>query len=357
MKNNYVILSIDTSCDETSAAVTADDQVLANVISSQVEIHKKWGGVVPHLAKREHKRMVAPVINEALKKSHLHPQFLSTPPQIDALAVTIGPGLAPALEVGIAKVKELAKKWQKPIIGINHMEGHLLSSLAKNSTGNNNFTKANTEPQFPILGLLVSGGHTQLVLMEKIGEYKLIGETLDDAAGEAFDKVAKMLDLGYPGGPIVSQLAIKGKPIYDLPVPMKNSPGLNFSFSGLKTAALYKIQNLKPKAKSLKYFTADFCASFEKAVIEALIIKLKRAIKKVKPKQIVLGGGVISNLKIRKAVRKTGKEFNLPVFIPYSRKLFTDNAAMIGVCAYFQAKRGDFVKNIKKLDRMPNLNF
>ncbi len=351
IKKNYIILAIDTSCDETSVAITCDDRILSNVIASQIKVHEKWGGVVPHLARREHEKHIRPTIKEALKKAKIKIE------KIDALAITQGPGLAPALEVGIRKIKELAQKFDKPVVAVNHMEGHLLSSLAKNSQGTNNFTKLKAILSFPLLGLLVSGGHTQLVLIEKIGQYKLLGETLDDAAGEAFDKVAKMLDLGYPGGPIVSQLALKGKPIYDLPVPMKNSPGLNFSFSGLKTACLYKIKEQKAKIKNKKQFTADFCASFEKAVIEALTIKLKRAIKKIYPKQIVLGGGVISNLKIRQAVRKTAKEFDLPVFIPYSKKLFTDNAAMIGVTAWYQAKRGSLIKSIEELDRKPNLNF
>lgn len=355
MKNNYIILSIDTSCDETSAAVTCDDRVLSNIISSQVEIHKKWGGVVPNLAKREHKRMIKPVIKEALKKASKMSNVKCQMSNVDSIAVTQGPGLVPALEVGIAKVKELSKKWNKPVIAVNHMEAHLLSSFAKNSKSNGPFSKI--KPQFPILGLLVSGGHTQLVLMKNFGKYKLLGETLDDAAGEAFDKVAKMLDLGYPGGPIISELAKKGQPKYELPVPMKNSPDLNFSFSGLKTACLYKIKGLKPKTQNSKLFICDFSASFVKSAIEALTVKLEKAIKKHHPKQIVLGGGVISNLYLRKEIRKTAKKFGLKIFIPYNKKLFTDNAAMVGVCAWHQAKRGDFVKDINSLDRLPNLNF
>jgi len=345
---DYRILSIDTSCDETSAALTVEDRVLSSIISSQIEIHKKWGGVVPNLARREHEKNIGLVIKQAIKS-------VSQISNLDALAVTIGPGLAPALEVGIRKVKDLAKKWGKPIISVNHMEGHLLSSLAKNSQGTGPFSK--TKIKFPVLGLLVSGGHTQLVLMKKIGKYQLLGETLDDACGEAFDKVAKMLDLGYPGGPIVSQLALKGKPKYELPIPMKYSSDLNFSFSGLKTACLYKIKEQRTKIKDKKQFMADFCASFEKAAIETLIVKLKKAIGKYNPKQIVLGGGVIANLKLRKEVRKVCKKLSLPVFIPNRKTLFTDNAAMIGVCAWYQAQRGDFVKNISKLDRLPNLNF
>jgi N6-L-threonylcarbamoyladenine synthase len=236
------------------------------------------------------------------------------------------------------------------------MEGHLLSSFAKNSKGKGPFSK--TKPQFPILGLLVSGGHTQLVLAKKIGKYKLLGQTLDDAAGEAFDKVAKMLGLGYPGGPVLSEFAKKGKPIYNLPVPMKDSNDLNFSFSGLKTACLYKLEELKKKKKRFdKQFYYDFSASFEKSATDSLQIKLGRAIEKFKPKQVILGGGVINNLTLRKKARQTCKKYGLKLFIPYSKKLFSDNAAMIGVCAWYQAKRGDFVKNIDSLDRLPNLCF
>lgn len=355
IKKNYIILALDTSCDETSAAVSCNDRILSNIIASQ-EIHQQWGGVVPFLAQQEHKKNIGPVIEQALKKaSQVFGRKLSIA-KINALAVTIGPGLAPALETGIKKVKKMAEKYHKPLIAVNHMEGHLLSAFAKNSRGNGPFKQ--TKPQFPILGLLVSGGHTQLVLMKDFGKYKLIGETLDDAAGEAFDKVAKMLNLGYPGGPIVSQLALQGKPVYDLPIPMKHSASLNFSFSGLKTACLYKIKKQKTAGQNLsRQFICNFCASFEKAVIESLLVKLKKAVKIYRPKQIVLGGGVVSNLNLRKAVRKIGKENKLPVFIPYSKKLFTDNAGMIGICAWHQAKRGDFVKDINNLDRQPNLNF
>jgi len=347
IKKNFTILAIDTSCDDTSAAITLNDRVLSNVIASQVEFHEPYGGVYPMLAKRKHQEFIEPAIAEALRRAGLR-CF-----EIDAIAVTIGPGLAPALEVGVTKAKELAKKFKKPLIGVNHMEGHLLSSFARNSKGIGPFSKR--KPRFPILGLLVSGGHTQLVLMMDFGKYQLIGETLDDAAGEAFDKVARMLDLGYPGGPIISELAKKGKPKYELPVPMIGSRGFNFSFSGLKTACFYKLQKL-PKPWN-KQFYCDFAVSFEKAAIEALMIKLKRAIRTYRPKQIILGGGVINNLRLRKEARKAARQFNLEIFVPYDKKLFTDNAAMIGVCAWHQAKRKDFFKNTDLLDRKPNLNF
>ena len=348
IKPNYTILAIDTSCDETSVAITQEDRVLINIVCSQIEQHKEYGGVVPHIARQMHHQLLDPAINQALRRTN------KAWKQIDALAITVGPGLAPALEVGIAKAKELTIEHRLPLIAVNHMEAHLLSSFAKNSKNNGPFAK--TKPQFPILGLLVSGGHTQLVLMKDLGNYSLLGETLDDAAGEAFDKVAKMLDLGYPGGPIISELAKQGKPKYELPIPMIRSKDLNFSFSGLKTACLYKLQKIPEKNKT-KQFIQDFAASFEKTVAQALAIKLKKAIQAYRPKQIVLGGGVINNLAIRKKVRKIARQYGLKVFIPYSKKLLTDNAAMIGITAWHQAQRRDFVKKIKSLDRQPNLCF
>ena len=345
MKKNFTILAIDTSCDETSAAVTKNDWVLANIVSSQVEFHQQYGGVVPFLAQKIHQKLIDEVINRALKQARKNFN------QLDAVAVTIGPGLPPALEVGVKKAKEISLKYQLPLVAVNHMEAHLLSSFAKNSKGKGGF-----KPKFPLLGLLVSGGHTQLVLMKGFGSYQLSGETIDDAAGEAFDKVAKMLNLGYPGGPIISQLARQGTAKYQLPVPMAQSKDLNFSFSGLKTACLYFLQKIPPEKKT-RQFICDFAASFEKTVAKALIIKLEKAIDKFKPQQILLGGGVINNLTIRKEVRKIAKKYNLEVCLPYTNKLLTDNAAMVGVCAWYQAKRGGFVKNLQTLDRQPNLNF
>jgi len=344
-KKDYTILAIDTSCDETSAAITKNDWVLANIVYSQVEFHQKYGGVVPFLAQKIHQKLIDEVINKALKQSGKNFN------QLDAVAVTIGPGLPPALEVGVKKAKEIALKYKLPLVAVNHMEAHLLSSFAKNSKG-----KGGIKPKFPALGLLVSGGHTQLVLMKDFGYYKLLGETLDDAAGEAFDKVAKMLNLGYPGGPIISQLAKEGKAKYQLSVPMAQSKDLNFSFSGLKTACLYFLQKIPPEQKTRR-FICDFAASFEKTVAKALTLKLEKAINKFKPRQVLFGGGVINNLTIRKEVRKIAKKYHLEVCLPYTNKLLTDNAAMVGVCAWYQAKRKDFVKNLKTLDRQPNLNF
>jgi N6-L-threonylcarbamoyladenine synthase len=365
----YGILAIDTSCDETSAAVTIGERIFANVISSQVELHKKYGGVVPHLAQRAHQERIGPVILETMsrfaqqaklgKRSSWEDYF----EEIDAVAVTYGPGLAPALEVGITKAKELVREYDKPLIAVNHMEGHLLSPFAKNSQGKNrqNPFFRQEERLFnhgPFLGLLVSGGHTQLVLMEKAGSYRLLGETLDDAGGEAFDKVAKILNLGYPGGPIIERLAQTGdEDRYSLPVPMVERADFNFSFSGLKTAVLYLVRDLRAQGEFDKKVIEDVCASFQKAVALSLINKLEAAVKKTSPQAILLGGGVIANLYLRRQIRQSMRRFDLPIFIPFEKRLFTDNAAMIGVCACYQAKRHDFVVDIDKLDRMPSLSF
>ena len=343
-----LILTIDTSCDETAVAISRGRRILANVITSQINIHKKWGGVVPHLAKRAHQQKINFVLTTALRRAR------TTISKLHAIAVTIGPGLAPALEVGIATAKDLAQKHNQPLISLNHMQGHLLAPFALNSQGNGPL-KTYSKSTFPLLGLLVSGGHTQLVLVKNLGQYRLLGETLDDAAGEALDKLAKMLHLGYPGGPIIEIMAKKGRPTsVPLPVPMQHSKDLNFSFSGLKTAALYTIQAKKTVSKQ---FTYDMAASFQASIATSLTTKLSRAIKAHKPKAVLLGGGVISNLFIRNKLRQTIKLYNINTFIPYSKKLLTDNAAMMCLPAFFKYLKKDFVKNPTKLDRQPSLNF
>lgn len=324
---------------------------MSNVIASQINIHRKYGGVVPHLAKRAHEAKIEFVVREAIKRATSRSVLVGLRGQtllesLDAIAVTIGPGLAPALEVGIACAKNLAQEWKKPLIAINHMEGHLLSSLAN--------MEGTVPSNFPWLGLLVSGGHTQLILVKKIGQYQLLGETLDDAGGEALDKLAKMLHLGYPGGPIIETMAKKGDPdSIKLPIPVRYSHGLDFSFSGLKTAALYKIK-MEGSEPSKKYIY-NMCAGFQKAIALSLTTKLKKAIARYQPRALLLGGGVIANLYIRRQIRAAAKP--LPIFLPYSKKLYTDNAAMIGVAAYFHYLKKDFVKDINALDRQPNLNF
>jgi N6-L-threonylcarbamoyladenine synthase len=360
MKPNYTILAIETSLDDTCAAVTMDDRVISNVVASQVKFHEEFGGTVPHIAKRKHLEWIDKTINEALQKAKLPslPESFDASASdhsgsgIDCVAVTYGPGLAPCLEVGITKAVELAKEWKKPLIAVNHMEGHLLSSWAKNSKG----MGGTLTPEYPLLGFLISGGHTELVLMHGLGKYELLGETLDDAAGEAYDKVARMLNLGYPGGPILAELAKPGDPArYPLPEPMVSRKDLNFSFSGLKTAAMYKLRDLKVKRN--RRFVEDFAASFQAAVIKMLIRRLKRAIEKYQPKMILLGGGVVSNVKIREATRQTAKTYGLKIFSPDNNKLITDNAAMIGVTAWYKAQRGEFWEDLDTLDRKPNLGF
>jgi len=347
INQDYTILGIETSCDETAAAITVDRRIFSNVIWSQIEIHQPWGGVVPNLARRAHEKHLDEVIESAIKRGEATRKRMKEKKpinwkSIDAIAVTQGPGLAIALGVGIDRAKKLAKKHHKPLIAVNHLEG-----------GSGPF--AQTKMEFPLLGLLVSGGHTQLVLVNSIGQYQVLGETLDDAAGEAFDKVAKMLNLGYPGGPIISQLAKRGNPNrFTLPIPMARNKSLNFSFSGLKTACLYKLRDI-PEKKKDGQFLADFSASFQKSLVRSITLKLKLAIEKHRPRQVVLGGGVINNFCLRQETRRVAKKFQIPLFVPYGKQLFTDNAAMIGISAFYQAQRGKFVKAIDQLDRKANL--
>ncbi len=344
------ILAIDTSCDETSAAVLENDRILSNVISSQVELHKKWGGVVPDIARRAHTENIDAVISEAFKRARVQENA------IDVYAATYGPGLAIALEIGLKKAQSLALTHQKPFVPINHMEGHLLSSFAKNSKGIN--PKAPTIHDFPLMGLLVSGGHTELVYAKGFGDYTVIGETLDDAAGEAFDKLSKMLDLGYPGGPIISEFAKKGSTgSFSLPVPLSKSNDCNFSYSGLKTACLYKIQELKEKGTPQKKWVYDFCSDFLESVIQSLIIKLDRATSQYQVNGVLLGGGVISNEVIRRRIRGAMKKKGLQVYTPYSNLLYTDNAGMIGIAAYYAVKMNSAMAKIEsdilEIDRDP----
>lgn len=342
------ILAIDTSCDETSVAISRDDVILANIISSQIELHKEWGGVVPSIAQRAHQERIDATINAALKRAQLKLE------QIDVFAVTYGPGLAIALEVGVNKAKELAKQFNKPLVAVNHMVGHIYANLAKTTGGNSAVDKIN----YPALALLVSGGHTEMVLIRDSLDFEIIGQTLDDAMGEAYDKVAKMLQLGYPGGPIVAELAQQGNPTaYNFPVPMKQSGDLNFSFSGLKTSVLYTIKKLTNDGqRSLtKQEIVDIAASFQQAAFASIILKLKVAVKKYEVKQVLLGGGVVANTEFRKTIREALRPYDVSVHYPNLKKLCTDNAAMIAVAAYQQAKAGQFVEDIDSLDRNPAL--
>lgn len=349
------ILSIETSLDDTCAAVTIGRRVISSVVSSQTSYHASWGGTVPDIAKRLHIEWLPKVVDRSLRHAGIDPTAKLENQNtgklaIDALAVTIGPGLAPSLEQGISYARELSTKWNLPIIAVNHMEGHLLSSFAQTKNG----TKGLESPLYPALGFLISGGHTELVLMKEMGDYQLLGETLDDAAGEAYDKVARMLLLGYPGGPILAEMAKAGTPKYHLPEPMTMRKDLSFSFSGLKTAARQFLEREKPDLT--KQFIQDFAASFQQAVFKHLMTRFRRAIDTYSPQMILLGGGVVSNIDLRNLTRSVAKEYGLPTHIPYSKKLITDNAAMIGVVASYKFGRGEF-SDPSTLDRLPNLNF
>ncbi|MBD3280342.1 tRNA (adenosine(37)-N6)-threonylcarbamoyltransferase complex transferase subunit TsaD [Candidatus Dojkabacteria bacterium] len=385
MNNINTILAIDTSCDDTSVAVVEKNKVLSNVISSQVEEHKEWGGVVPGLAKKLHEERIDEVVEMALEKAG------KTRRDIEAIAVTQGPGLAIALEVGIRKAKNLAVELNIPFIPVDHMEGHLFSSII-GLEGMDEVKKLSGK--FPALGILVSGGHTELIKVDGIGlpagqtgEYELLGETLDDAIGEAFDKVAKMLGLGYPGGPVVAELAENGKRgEFDFPVSMKNSGDLNLSYSGLKTAVLYKIRELqgesrvqdrtnqaswekgiKPDLKESseaegldKKTISDICASFQFAAIETLMNKVRQAVKLYNFKTILLGGGVAQNKLLQNELKKLADKEKMELLIPDEGKLFMDNAAMIGFAGWLeQFKKTPNIltdkEGIMSIDRHPGM--
>lgn len=366
------ILAIETSCDDTCAAVLEDDRVLSNIVASQVNFHKKYGGVVPSVAREKHKEFIDPVVEKALKVSKCSLD------DIDVLAVTYGPGLAIALEVGIKKIKELFQKCSKPVIGVNHLEGHALSIFLKNKNGK---FYADKMIDFPFITLVVSGGHTEIVLVRGIGDYELLGQTLDDAAGEAFDKVARLLKLGYPGGPLISKVAEDGDDMrYKLPRCMEFSNDFNFSFAGLKSASLNLlrkeyVQKMKDEKSgdivsfhtSSEYYdskdlffskkeTADFAASFQRAVVDVLVKKVKMAVKKYDVKFVSIGGGVSANLELRKELRRQLKPMGVIVSMPETR-FCTDNAGMIGLVAYHKALRNEFLENPMELDREPVLNF
>jgi N6-L-threonylcarbamoyladenine synthase len=348
------ILAIETSCDDTCAAVLENEKILSNIISSQTDLHAKWGGVVPDIAKRAHTERIEPVIAEALKKAlnlgkkNNAAEYIEEGMKyIDIIGVTIGPGLAIALGIGVNKAKELALKYNKKLISVNHIEGHIMANFAKNSLG-----KPNRNIEFPAVILTASGGHTKLILMNDIGKYESIGETLDDAAGEALDKAAKMMGLGYPGGPIIERLAKNGNPNWmELPRPLSTQKNLDYSFSGLKTAFYYQIKNW-PQEK-ISENIENLSASFQNAVFDSLLIKLRRAVDKYQPKTILANGGVMSNQELRKRLRAFAKKINLPIYMPFKKELNTDNAVMIGVAAFYKAKRSEFVVKIDELDRDP----
>ncbi|MCF7835720.1 MAG: tRNA (adenosine(37)-N6)-threonylcarbamoyltransferase complex transferase subunit TsaD [Candidatus Marinimicrobia bacterium] len=363
------ILAIETSCDETAISVLKSNktnwEILSGVVSSQVKLHAKWGGVVPGLAKREHLKNLPIVFKKAISKAGIK----NFEKEIDLIAVTNGPGLEPALWTGVNFAKDLAEKYNKSILPVNHMEGHLFSVLLeqKNEITNSKLQilnkhksskskiKNNTIIQFPAIALLVSGGHTQLILVKDWFDYKILGETRDDAVGEAFDKVARMLDLGYPGGPAISRFADKWKseflnsksetnpkskiqnPKISLPRPMMNTKDYDFSFSGLKTAVLYKTKEFSRLTKKIK---SEMCYEFQQAVIDVLISKTIKATKEYKAKTVILGGGVSANRELREQMKKSVLE-KIPdskLIIPDS-VFCGDNAAMIALATHFRLQK------------------
>ena len=308
-----IVLGIETSCDETGIALYDSERgLLADALYSQVELHRRYGGVVPELASRDHVRKTLPLIREVMDKAGCAAR------EVGGLAYTAGPGLAGALLVGASVGRALGLAWGVPVIGVHHMEGHLLAPLLEDEP-----------PAFPFLALLVSGGHTQLVEVRGIGRYKVIGESLDDAAGEAFDKVAKMLDLPYPGGPFVAELAQRGDSRrFRFPRPMTNRPGLDFSFSGLKTFVLHTVMEHAVNGQLEEQTRADIACAFEDAVVDTLLIKCRRALQQSGLERLVIAGGVSANLRLRQALENLARENGWQVYYPRLR-FCTDNGAMI----------------------------
>ncbi|WP_294909317.1 tRNA (adenosine(37)-N6)-threonylcarbamoyltransferase complex transferase subunit TsaD [Tatumella sp. UBA2305] len=314
------VLGIETSCDETGIAIYDDESgLLANQLYSQVSLHADYGGVVPELASRDHVRKTVPLIQAAMAEAGL------TAADIDAVAYTAGPGLVGALMVGATVGRSLAFAWQVPAIAVHHMEGHLLAPMLEDNP-----------PEFPFVALLVSGGHTQLISVTGIGEYELLGESIDDAAGEAFDKTAKLLGLDYPGGPLLSKMAAQGTAgRFTFPRPMTDRPGLDFSFSGLKTFAANTIRNHDDDAGT----RADIARAFEDAVVDTLMIKCKRALQQTGFKKLVIAGGVSANKTLRERMAEMMQQRGGEVF--YARPAFcTDNGAMIAYAGMVRLKGG-----------------
>jgi len=308
------VLGIETSCDETGVAIyDSEVGLLADCLYSQVEIHAKYGGVIPELASRDHIRKTLPLIEEVIEKAGIDAS------EIEGVAYTAGPGLVGALLVGAAIGRTLGMAWDVPTIGVHHMEGHLLAPMLEPES-----------PEFPFVALLVSGGHTQLVKVGGIGRYELLGESLDDAAGEAFDKVGKMLGLPYPGGPHVAKLAQRGDPArFNFPRPMINRPGLDFSFSGLKTYVRNTITSLRDESGELaEQDAADIARAFEEAVVNTLSIKCRRALEETGYKKLIIAGGVSANLRLREVLEEAMAKVDGRLF--YAQlKYCTDNGAMI----------------------------
>ena len=319
------ILGIETSCDETGVAIYDEEKgLIANQLHTQIALHADYGGVVPELASRDHIRKLAPLLQAALQEAHL------TAKDIDGVAYTSGPGLVGALLVGSTVARSLAYAWNVPAIGVHHMEGHLLAPMLEENP-----------PHFPFVALLVSGGHTQLVRVDGVGRYELLGESIDDAAGEAFDKTAKLLGLDYPGGAALARLALKGTPNrFAFPRPMTDRPGLDFSFSGLKTFAANTLhQVIQEEGELTEQSKADIAYAFQEAVVDTLAIKCKRALKQTGLKRLVIAGGVSANKQLRQTLAELMQQLGGEVFYPQPQ-FCTDNGAMIAYAGFLRLKQG-----------------
>lgn len=321
--NSNIILAIESSCDDTSAAVIKNGQVLSNLIANQT-VHEAYGGVIPELASRQHHQNIVPVVSEALSQAGLSKSDLS------AIAFTQGPGLLGSLLVGCSFAKGLALSLDLPLIGVNHMEAHVLAHFVEEPI-----------PQLPFLCLTVSGGHTQLVRVNSVHDMKVIGTTRDDAAGEAFDKVGKYLGLPYPAGPIVDRLARQGTPRFSFTKP--RIEGLGFSFSGLKTSVLYFLRDeMKKNPNFIEENVNDICASVQSTIVEILMDKLKLAAKREQITDIGIGGGVSANSQLREVLHKTGQELRWQTYVP-QLQYCTDNAGMIAMAAHYKYEKGVFI--------------
>ncbi|MEM1327083.1 MAG: tRNA (adenosine(37)-N6)-threonylcarbamoyltransferase complex transferase subunit TsaD [Bacteroidota bacterium] len=332
MKTTH-LLAIESSCDDTSAAVLRDGTVLSNYVANQTT-HELYGGVVPEVASRAHQKNIVPVVDVALKQAEIDKR------ELDAIAFTRGPGLIGSLLVGVSFAKSLALALDIPMIEVNHMQAHVLA----------HFIDA-PRPQFPFLCLTVSGGHTQIVLVKDHLEMEVIGSTLDDAAGEAFDKTGKLLGLGYPAGPVIDRKAREGNPIFDFPEPKID--GLDFSFSGLKTSILYFLKrNLKENPNFINDNLNDICASVQSRIVSILMNKLTKATEQTDITEVAIAGGVSANSALREALQTTGREKGWNTYIPQFQYC-TDNAAMIGMAAHFKYQKGEFVEQ----DVMPTARY
>ena len=325
---SVIILGIESSCDDTSAAVIKDGYLLSNVVSSQA-VHEAYGGVVPELASRAHQQNIVPVVHEALKRAGV------TKEELSAVAFTRGPGLMGSLLVGVSFAKGFARSLNIPLIDVNHLNGHVLAHFIK-AEG-----EENRQPNFPFLCLLVSGGNSQIILVKAYNDMEILGQTIDDAAGEAIDKCSKVMGLGYPGGPIIDKLARQGNPkAFTFSKP--HIPGLDYSFSGLKTSFLYSLRDwLKEDPDFIEHHKVDLAASLEATVVDILMDKLRKAAKEYKIKEVAVAGGVSANNGLRNAFREHAEKYGWDIFIP-KFSYTTDNAAMIAITGYFKYLDRDF---------------